>query len=93
MPVRISDAAVKPALLHLYQGHVVTFINDDRLPRTLGVDAVKSDVAACATVGIGTLQPGEQRSATLPFFAACYYRDEQRPADAAFQGVVITHDR
>jgi plastocyanin len=93
VPVRISDAAVKPALVHLYQGHVVTFINDDRVPRTLGVDAVKSDVAGCATVGIGTLQPGEQRSASLPFFAACYYRDEQRPAAAAFQGVVVTHDR
>ena len=93
VPVKIGAAAVKPALLHLFQGHVVTFVNEDRVPRTVGADAVKSDVAGCAAIGVGVLQPGEQRSAPLPFFAACYFRDEQRPGDAAFQGVVITHDR
>ena len=93
VPVKIGAAAVKPALLHLFQGHVVTFVNEDRVPRTVGADAVKSDVAGCAAIGVGVLQPGEQRSAPLPFFAACYFRDEQRPGDAAFQGVVVTHDR
>ena len=93
VPIHVGAAAVKPAVLHLFQGHVVTFVNDDRVPRTVGADAVKSDVAGCAAIGLGVLQPGEQRSVPLPFFAACYYRDEQRPADAAFQGVVVTHDR
>ena len=93
VPVHLGPAAVKPAQLHLFQGHVVTFVNDDRVPRTLGADAARSDVPACAAIGVGVLQPGEQRSVPLPFFAACYYRDEQRPADTAFQGVVVTHDR
>ncbi len=93
VPVKIDAASVRPALLHLFLGHVVTFVNEDKVPRTVGADLVKSDVAACAAIGVGVLPPGEQRSASLPFFAACYFRDELRPGDAAFQGVVVTHDR
>ena len=76
VPIHVGAAAVKPAVLHLFQGHVVTFVNDDRVPRTVGADAVKSDVAGCAAI-----------------ILSAQFNDEQRPADTAFQGVVVTHDR
>ena len=92
VPVKITATAVKPALLHLFNGYEATFVNQDSVPRTVGADVARSDQAGCVAVGVGLLQPGETRtSARLPGFAACYFRDEQRPADAAFQGVVVTH--
>ena len=92
VPVKISATGVKPGLLHLYKDRLATFVNEDGVPRTVGVDAARSDVAGCSAVAIGVLQSGERRtSAPLPEFSACYFRDEQRPTDTAFQGVVVTH--
>jgi hypothetical protein len=91
IPVRVTAAAVKPSTLHLYNGLQATFVNQDVVARTLVVDPVRSDQAGCAAVGL-TLQPGEQRTTNpLPAFAACYFRDAERPEATAFQGVVVTH--
>jgi hypothetical protein len=91
VPVRVTAAAVKPSTLHLFNGLQATFVNEDTAARSIAVDAVRSDQAGCAAVAM-VLQPGErQTTAPLPRFAACYFRDAQRPADTAFQGVVVTH--
>jgi hypothetical protein len=91
VPVRVTAAAVKPSTLHLFNGLQATFVNEDAAVRSLVVDTARSDQAGCAAVTI-VLQPGERRTTeVLPRFAACYFRDAQRPADAAFQGVVVTH--
>ncbi|HEU0106887.1 MAG TPA: hypothetical protein VFT38_11995 [Vicinamibacteria bacterium] len=91
VPVRVTAAAVKPSTLHLFNGLQVTFVNEDTAARTIAVDAVRSDLAGCAAVAV-VLQPGERRTTEpLPRFAACYFRDAQRPAETAFQGVVVTH--
>jgi hypothetical protein len=91
VPVRVTSAAVKPSTLHLFNGVVATFVNEDSAMRSLVVDAARSDQAGCAALTI-VLQPGERRTTEpLPRFAACYFRDVQRPADTAFQGVVVTH--
>ena len=92
IPVRLTAAAVKPSTLHLFNGLQATFVNEDAAVRSLVVDtASRSDQAGCAAL-TSVLQPGERRTTEiLPRFAACYFRDAQRPADAAFQGVVVTH--
>lgn len=91
IPVRLTVAAVKPSTLHLFNGLQATFVNEDAAVRSLVVDTARSDQAGCAALTI-VLQPGERRTTEiLPRFAACYFRDAQRPADAAFQGVVVTH--
>jgi plastocyanin len=91
VPVHVSASAFKPTTLHLFNGLVVTFVNDDAVPRTIDFDPVHSDQKGCAAVDV-TLQPGERRTTEpLPHFAACYFRDAQRPSDTAFQGVVVTH--
>jgi len=91
VPVRVTAAAVKPSTLHLFNGLQVTFVNEDTSARSIAVDAARSDLAGCAAVTL-VLQPGERRTTDpLPRFAACYFRDAQRPADTAFQGVVVTH--
>ena len=91
IPVRITAAAVKPSTLHLFNGLQATFVNEDAAARSLVVDTARSDQAGCAALAIA-LQPGERKTTdTLPRFAACYFRDAQRPADTAFQGVVVTH--
>ena len=92
VPVKISATAVKPSILHLYKGRLATFVNEDKVLRTVGVDAARSELAGCSLVAVGALRPGEQRTtALLPEFGACYFRGEERPADPAFQGVVVTH--
>ena len=92
VPVRITTAAVRPELLHLFEGLEVTFVNEDAVPRTIAVDAARSDQAGCAAIGTGPLQPGETRKTpALPRFTTCAFRDAQRPGEAAFQGVVVTH--
>jgi hypothetical protein len=91
VPVRVTAAAVKPSTLHLFNGLQATFVNEDAAARSIAVDAARSDQAGCAAVAM-VLQPGERRTTDpLPRFAACYFRDAQRPAEAAFQGVVVTH--
>jgi len=91
VPVRVTAAAVKPSTLHLFNGLQATFVNEDTAARSIAVDAARSDLAGCAAVAV-VLQPGERRTTDpLPRFAACYFRDAQRPAEAAFQGVVVTH--
>jgi hypothetical protein len=91
IPVRLTASAVKPSTLHLFNGLQATFVNEDTAVRSLAVDTVRSDQAGCAAVTL-SLQPGERRTTEpLPRFAACYFRDAQRPADTAFQGVVVTH--
>jgi hypothetical protein len=91
IPVRLTAAAVKPSTLHLFNGVQATFVNEDSAVRNLVLDTVRSDQAGCAALTI-SLQPGERKTTEpLPRFAACYFRDAQRPADAAFQGVVVTH--
>lgn len=91
IPVRLTAAAVKPSTLHLFNGVQATFVNEDAAVRSLVVDTVRSDQAGCAALTIA-LQPGERKTTEpLPRFAACYFRDAQRPADTAFQGVVVTH--
>jgi len=91
VPVRVTAAAVKPSTLHLFNGLQATFVNEDTAPRSIAVDAARSDQAGCAAVAM-VLQPGERRTTDpLPRFAACYFRDAQRPAETAFQGVVVTH--
>ena len=91
VPVRVTATAVKPSLLHLYNGIRATFVNEDAVPRRLGVDAARSDSAGCSALAL-VLQPGERRTTPdLPRFAVCYFRDEQRPGDTAFQGAVVTH--
>ena len=91
IPVRVTAAAVKPSTLHLFNGLQATFVNEDTAVRSLVVDTARSDQAGCAAVTMA-LQPGERKTTDpLPRFAACYFRDAQRPADAAFQGVVVTH--
>lgn len=92
VPVRVTSQAVKPSLLHLFNGFRATFVNEDSVARTLGMDAARSELAGCSAVAVGTIQPGETRTTDpLPRFASCYFRDAQRPGDAAFQGVVVTH--
>jgi len=92
VPVRLVTNAVKPSLLHLFNGLQATFVNADRVPRTVAFDSVRSDLPGCSAVAVGLLQPGEQRtSPPLPHFAACYFRDGDRPTDEALQGVVVTH--
>jgi hypothetical protein len=91
IPVRVTAAAVKPSTLHLFNGLQATFVNEDSAVRNLAVDTARSDQAGCAALTI-VLQPGERRTTdVLPRFSACYFRDAQRPADTAFQGVVVTH--
>jgi hypothetical protein len=91
VPVRVTAAAVKPSTLHLFNGLQATFVNADTTARSIALDAVRSDQAGCAAVAM-VLQPGERRTTEpLPRFAACYFMDAQRPADTAFQGVVVTH--
>ena len=91
VPVRVTAAAVKPSTLHLFNGLQATFVNEDAAPRSIALDTVRSDQAGCAAVAM-VLQPGERRTTEpLPRFAACYFEDAQRPADTAFQGVVVTH--
>jgi hypothetical protein len=87
----LTASAVKPSTLHLFNGLQATFVNEDTAPRSIGVDAARSDQAGCAAVAM-VLQPGERKMTDpLPRFAACYFRDAQRPGDTAFQGVVVTH--
>jgi hypothetical protein len=91
IPVRITASAVKPATLHLFNGLVATFVNEDAAARGVAVDAARSDQPGCAAVAL-VLQPGERKTTpALPRFAVCYFRDAQRPGDVAFQGVVVTH--
>ena len=91
IPVRVTATAVKPSTLHLFNGAQATFVNEDTAVRSLVVDTVRSDQSGCAAVTL-SLQPGERKTTEpLPRFAACYFRDAQRPADTAFQGVVVTH--
>ena len=91
IPVRVTASAVKPSTLHLFNGVQATFVNEDSAVRNLVVDTVRSDQAGCAALTI-VLQPGERKTTEpLPRFAACYFRDAQRPADTALQGVVVTH--
>ena len=90
IPVRLTAAAVKPSTLHLFNGVQATFVNEDTAPRSLVVDP-RSDQAGCSALTM-SLQPGERKTTEpLPRFAACYFRDAQRPADTALQGVVVTH--
>jgi hypothetical protein len=92
VPVRLVAHAVKPSLLHLFNGFQATFVNQDTVPRTVAFDSARSDLPACVAVAVGVLQPGERRTTEpLPRFAACYFEDGDRPADAALQGVVVTH--
>src|SRR3954470_16118939 len=75
VPVHVSASAFKPTTLHLFEGLVVTFVNDDAVPRTIGFDPVHSDQTGCSVLDV-TLQPGEGRATDpLPHFAACYFRD------------------
>jgi hypothetical protein len=91
IPVRVTAAAVKPSTLHLFNGVQATFVNEDATVRSLVVDTARSDQLGCAAVTL-SLQPGERKTTEpLPRFAACYLLDAQRPADTAFQGVVVTH--
>jgi len=91
VPVRLTAAGVKPSTLHLFNGLQATFVNEDTAVRSLGIDAARSDQPGCAALTI-VLQPGERRTTgLLPRFAACYFRDAQRPGEPAFQGVVVTH--
>jgi hypothetical protein len=91
VPVRVTASAVKPSLLHLFNGLQATFVNEDTVARTVAVDAARSDQAGCSAVGL-VLQPGERKTtAVLPRFALCYFLDPQRPSDPAFQGLVVTH--
>jgi hypothetical protein len=91
VPLRVTASAVKPSLLHLFNGLQATFVNEDTVPRTVAVDGARSDQAGCSAVGV-VLQPGERRTtAVLPRFALCYFLDAQRPTDQAFQGLVVTH--
>jgi hypothetical protein len=92
VPVRLVAHAVKPSLLHLFNGFQATFVNADSVPRTIAFDPARSDLPTCATIAVGRLEPGEQRTTDmLPRFAACYFKDGDRPDDAALQGVVVTH--
>ena len=92
VPVRLVANAVKPSLLHLFNGLTATFVNADSVSRTVAFDSVRSDLPGCSAVAVGLLQPGEQRTTSpLPHFAACYFRDGDRPTDEALQGVVVTH--
>jgi hypothetical protein len=91
IPVRLTAAAVKPSTLHLFNGLQATFVNEDTAAHRLGVDTARSDQPGCAALAIA-LEPGERRTTeTLPRFAACYFRDAQRPGGVALQGVVVTH--
>jgi hypothetical protein len=91
VPVRVTPSAVKPSLLHLFNGLQATFVNEDAVARTIVVDAARSDQAGCSAVGL-VLQPGERRTTrALPHFALCYFADAQRPTDSAFQGLIVTH--
>jgi hypothetical protein len=91
IPVRLTAAAVKPSTLHLFNGLQATFVNEDSAVRNLVVDTARSDQAGCAALTMA-LQPGERKTTdVLPRFAACYFRDAQRPTETAFQGVVVTH--
>jgi hypothetical protein len=91
VPVRLTAAGVKPSTLHLFNGLQATLVNEDTVVRSLSIDAARSDQPGCAALTI-VLQPGERRATdVLPRFAACYFRDAQRPAEPAFQGIVVTH--
>lgn len=65
VPVRVTSAAVKPSLLHLFNGLQATFVNEDTVPRTVAVDPVRSDQAGCSAVGAGPVSrvPGSTGAA------------------------------
>lgn len=92
VPVTFSGMGVRPGLLHLYQGRSVTFVNDDTVPHVVSADIVRSRPAECAVISVGVLPPGQRRvSSDLPPFGECYFYDESRKEDRAFQVLVLAH--
>lgn len=90
--VTFTAAGADPLQLHLYTQEGVTFVNRDSRSHEVRFDAARSTDAACASIAVGTLEAGQQRTTPLlPGFALCYYGVAEAPQDARFQGVVVTH--
>jgi hypothetical protein len=89
--ITLRAAGADPIPLHLFNGPEVTFINADSVPHTIYPDPHPAHDSCRGLLKAVELQPGEQVKITGLPFDACFFHDEARPTDRAFQGVVVVH--
>jgi len=90
--VDITPTGVNPQVLHVDAPVTVTFTDTDRVAHKLEA-APELAYGDCPEMnGLGTLQPGQQRTVTLDQHGfICAYHDAARPTDMAFQGIIVLH--
>jgi plastocyanin len=77
---------VSPLAVCVLPGGTVTFTNSDTVPHDI------QSGTACPELNLGPIPPSQDRAVTFPAVGVCTYRDQNDPANAAFQGTVAVAD-
>ena len=89
--VRMRSSGVTPQVTHVESGVQIAFVNEDGAEHHI-VSAPDLGYGACPEVDeIGLLAPGATRHTTLRREVYCAFRSQSRPADRAFQGLLVVH--
>jgi plastocyanin len=88
--VTIRASGFDPAVLHVFEGRAMTFVNADGVPHAVFADKHPAHDTCGGRLNV-TVAPGERRRVEDLPIDACYFHDEADPAAPAFQGVLVVH--
>lgn len=86
-----TATGVNPQVIHVFEGRKATFVNEDTRAHNIFSDAHPTHTQCGGAVNVGALMPGERREVVNLPIDACYFHDDNDPADRAFQGVLVVH--
>jgi hypothetical protein len=89
--VTISSTGFRPQVSHVDRSVVIRLVNADTVPHRL-ISAPELGYGECPEMAtVSTLAPGESGSIVVNRNGLCPYRDEDRPNNTAFQGMLVIH--
>ena len=87
----ITATGPNPTTLHVWEGRKASVVNQDSRPRTIFSDPHPDHNRCSGMLNLGTLAPGERRDLENLPIDACFFHDEDDPANAALRGLILVH--
>jgi hypothetical protein len=89
--VAITASGPNPQTLHVWVGRKASVVNQDSRARTVFSDPHPDHDRCSGRLNLGTLAPGERRDLENLPIDACFFHDEDDPANAALRGLILVH--
>ena len=89
--VTISSTGFRPQVSHVDRAVVIRLVNADTASHRL-ISAPELGYGECPEMAtVSALAPGESGSVVVNRNGLCPFRDEDRPNNTAFQGMLVVH--